>query len=188
MRVNINFPLSDQPLALAKRWNEWFARNFQSEIVFSQQGPYPHLTLLMGTTEEAELEDLKAAVAAFSSSEIMPPLSFTTLYRPDRVSPYVFLGVKQAAQVRQLKATLAKYVDGHLRLCELGNVETPPHVTVAYTPDVASNGPELPQCDIAVNWSPCWVALAEAGNHGTCVEIIEKWKSGEANNCMDHYK
>lgn len=185
MKVNVNLPLTDNALSFAIRCNEWFVRHCGSEIVFSKPAPYPHLTLLMGTIADEDAHKVTTLVQTFAQNEEIPSVALTPPYRPDPVSPYVFVGVADAPRIRNVKLTLAKYLAGNMSFCESGNIETVPHVTVAYVSESGCEHAEPKQHGLPDAWVPRWIALSHTGKHGTCMGVIRRWRILKPNQASE---
>jgi len=149
--------------------------------VFSEEGAYPHITLLMGEVSDNHRAELTQRILVLARSIPSVPLHFTPPRRPAPDSAYVFLGIEPKEPLRQIKAQIAERVQNIFALGEYGNVDTVPHVTVAYfvRPEEYCVYPQTAFKEVA--WQAPRIAISETGPYGTCVNRLEIINIRQAN-------
>lgn len=180
MKININIPLSGEALTLALSINAWHLDHGRTEIVFSEAGPYPHITLLMGDIESDLVPEVIQRTQNLTVHLSRCSIAFTAAHRPAPDSRYVFLGIKRPNIVRRFKELVAKSLDGIVRPSAYGGVEVAPHVTVAYLGLAAEYRPFGGDTQMKKNWSPSVLAVSMTGSHGTCTRILATLQLEEA--------
>lgn len=174
-RLNINYPLSGSARSLALGLNGWYGKGGGTGIVFSDKGPYPHITLLMGETRREHRDDLIQRLRVLAKDVPHSPLHLTFPRRPALDSGYVFLGIEQEDAVRKVKAQIAEQLQDIFTPGEYGGIDTAPHVTVAFftSPERYLVFPRAAFREIT--WVPEHIAISETGAYGTCVNILESF-------------
>ncbi|MDQ1240204.1 MAG: hypothetical protein QG577_2390 [Thermodesulfobacteriota bacterium] len=173
MKININFPLTKEALSLVRRINTWYLDNGETEIVFTDSGPYPHLTLLMGDIAPDKLEEMMCRIIGLLNTISPPTVYFTAPHRPASDSRFVFLGVKRPDCLHELKEQMAECMVGIFTPSEHGGIDIAPHVTVAYLTQSSNYSPfRLENCT-KTKWIPDRIAVSQTGKHGTCIKNLD---------------
>ena len=174
MKININLPLTGKTKKEIVELNEYFVSNFNSDIIFSSNGAYPHITLLMGEVKEEYIESISKEIALITKHKKIDSIQLSTLYKPSISSSYHFIKIGNPKEIISLRKSIYERINQTIELSDHGGVHTEPHITVAYTESF--QGDISTTCFKATNWSPEAVAISKVGNKGTCIEQIYSTK------------
>ncbi|MBK9304693.1 MAG: 2'-5' RNA ligase family protein [bacterium] len=172
MKLNINYPLTGAAYRICLEMNAGFIVDGDSQVRFVPDGPYPHLTLLMGDVAPNRITELTGVVRTSVQRLYPGRISLTRPYCPAPDSRYVFLGINPSSVITTCKRLLAKHVEGIFDPANYGDVDTVPHVTIACFPDVARSLVVRKMEFTDVAWIPSTVAISVTGDHGVCTTRI----------------
>lgn len=133
MRININYYLDD----ICKNWawkiNKKISKLTLNEIDFSKGECRPHITLLMGEINEADLPKINKIISTINFKALNTKIDFC---KPYRKGSYIFVDVKDSSTFKEDFDNLLKNLD-NLLVPHKHSVSTP-HITLGYVPEDVS--------------------------------------------------
>ena len=173
MEININYCLGGKLEKWAEKVNQEISKRCENEIDFLELACRPHITLLMGTIDEADFEEVQEIVNHFQPQALNKKIKFT---RPYIKEEYVFIDVINqedfVADCKNLLEKLSKKIVPHRHSIINGNC---PHITLGYSKDLSFASDYIknlaaPPATILKDG----IKLSQKGLHGIVLDLQDK--------------
>ena len=176
MKININYVLDDICKDWACKINRQISQLTLNQINFLKGGCWPHITLLMGEINEADLPKINEIISTMNFKALNTKIDFCKLYCK---GPYIFVDVKDYSAFKEdcdnLLKSLGNLIVPHKYLISNGN---PPHITLGFVQEQEKIENYLKTINHVPSTILKKVTVSQTGPHGTviCEQKLNQYK------------